>query len=195
MITQENATFGDALDRYEKWCEQRHTQTKDRMSAGSIGENSVTRSASTSPRSRAYAPEDISSPFVQNYVYKKSLNYRALHFELYQQIRLTLQRAVWEELISISPLDVKKVRMPATAAEHENDSDHRGGARPIPRARARRPDECAHPSSHCNITPNDDGRALDVRRHDRGEMAAFNGSNVDFVEALDLRWHHSLSRF
>jgi hypothetical protein len=35
FVTKESATFNDALDGFERWCEQRH-RTKDRMSAGRL---------------------------------------------------------------------------------------------------------------------------------------------------------------
>ena len=192
MITQENATFGDALDRYEKWCEQRY-ETKDRMSAGSMERIGHAIRVHLRPDLGHMLLKDISSPFVQNYVYKKSLNYRALHFELYQQIRLTLQRAVWEELISISPLEVKKVRMPQRPRSTRTIPTIEEG-RALYHALEHEGRTNARISSHCNISRMTTVALSMFGGMTAGEMAGLQWEQVDFVEGL-VTVHHSLSRF
>ena len=108
----------------------------------------------------------ITSQMVQTYVYKKSESYREMHFELYQQIKGTLQRAVWEDLLSISPLDVKKVRMPQRPRSTRTIPTIEEG-RALWQALEHEGRSNARISSHCNITRMTTTRSGDVRRHER----------------------------
>lgn len=151
MITQENATFVDALDRYLKRCEQLH-KAQDRMSAGSLERIHHTIRKHLKPDLGDMLLSKITSPLIEDYIYKKKAQgYRTKHFDIYQTIRSALKRAVWEDLISISPLEVKHVRLPPYP-------ESRTGMPTIEEGRAfwhaleREGRTNARISSHCHIT-------------------------------------------
>ena len=192
MITRENATFGDAIDLYEKWCEQRHA-TGDRMSAGSMERIAHAIRVHLRPDLGHMLLEDFSSPLVQDYVYRKSETYRALHFELYQQIALILDRAVWQDLLSISPLDVKKVRMPQRPRSTRTIPTVEEG-RALYHALEHEGRSNGRISSHCNISRMTTVALSMFGGMRAGEMAGLQWENIDFIERM-ISVRHSLSRY
>ena len=192
LITRENATFADALDRYEKWCEQRRT-ANDRMSAGSLERIRHAIRVHLRPDLGSVLLSGITSPMVQTYVYKKSESYREMHFELYQQIKATLQRAVWEDLRSISPLDVKKVRMPQRPRSTRTIPTIEEG-RALWQALEHEGRSNARISSHCNITRMTTVALAMFGGMSAGEISGLQWEHVNFVEGL-IWVQHSLSRF
>jgi integrase len=111
QVSKANLTFNDAADAYEKWCEQR-LEVHDRMEAGTIARIRFALNTHLRPDLGTVRLMDMTTPMIQEYIYAKAKKYRALHYELYQQIRSVLERAVWLDMLSISPLDVKKMRLP-----------------------------------------------------------------------------------
>ena len=89
----------------------------------------------------------------------------AMHLTSITRSERTLERAVWEDLLSISPLDVKKVRLPARSPKHANMPTIEEGRAFLARPAARRPNQCAHLVS-LQYHQNDERVAFDVRRHE-----------------------------
>lgn len=192
FVTSETATFGDALDRFERWCEQRH-RTQDRMSAGRLAKIRDGIRVHLRPDLGKMLLSEITSPLIQNYVYKKAESYRTTYFELYGQIKLALERAVWERLIGISPLDVQKVRLPEYPASRTNMPTIEEG-RAFWHALLHEGRTNARISEHCNITRLTSVSLAMFGGMGCGEMCGLKWNYVDFIEQ-SIWVEHSYSRY
>ena len=110
-VTKSNLTFNDALDAYEKWCEQRRS-IDDRMSAGTLVRIRHAMKVHLRPELGKVKLKDMTTPMIETYLYTKAEQYKTMHFECYQVTKSALDRAVKLDMLSISPLDVKKIWLP-----------------------------------------------------------------------------------
>ena len=112
-VSKANLTLNDAMDEYEKWCQQR-LAVKDRMEDGTLVKIRDTMRAHLRPDLGTVKLKDMTTPMIQTYLYKKAEKHKTMHSECYQVIKSALDRAVWLDMLSISPLDVKKIWLPPT---------------------------------------------------------------------------------
>jgi integrase len=110
-IPKSALTFADALDAYEKWCEQR-LEVKDRMEAGTLARLRHSMNVHLRPDLGHVYLKDMDTPTVEAYLFEKAKKYRTMHFECYQVIKSALDRAVKIDMLPISPLSVKKIWLP-----------------------------------------------------------------------------------
>ena len=194
QLTQTNATLNDAFDVYLKWCEQLH-KANDRMSAGTLERIRQTIKKHLRPDLGDMLLNKITSPLIEDYIYKKSVGVRCKHFDIYHTLKKALERAVWEDLLSISPLDVKKLRLPPYP-------ESRTGMPTIEEGRAlwhsldREGRVNARISEHCHITRMTSVALSMFGGMSCGEMCGLQWEYVNFTAPIPWIWiEHSQSRY
>ena len=111
LITRENATFGDACNVYENAVVERN-RVKDRMEDGTLFRIQCNLNKHLRPDLGKVLLKELDAPMIRTYVYDKCKKYKTTGHQLFTDIQQVLKEAVWQDMLAISPLDVKKVRLP-----------------------------------------------------------------------------------
>ena len=190
-VGKSNLTFGDALDAYEKWCEQR-LAVRDRMEHGTLVRLRHSMNAHLRPDLGSTPLGKIDAPMVEAYIYKKAEKYKAMPFELYHTIKCALDRAVWEDMISISPLSVKKLRLPPRPKSTRSIPTMEEG-RALWHAIEREGRENARMRPHSHVNRMATTALAMFGGMCAGEIAGLQWEHVDFIDGY-IYVEHSLSR-
>jgi integrase len=110
-LTKANATVNDACDAYEKSVVERN-RVKDRMEDGTLYRIQCNLNKHIRPDLGPMLLSKLDSPMIRTYVYGKCKKYKTTGHQLFTDIQQMLKEAVWQGMLLISPLDVKKVRLP-----------------------------------------------------------------------------------
>ena len=194
QLTQMNATLNDALDVYLEWCEQLH-RANDRMSAGTLERIGQTIKKHLRPDLGYMLLGEIDSPLIEDYIYKKGEGVRCKHFDIYHTLKKALERAVWKDLLLISPLDVKKLRLPPYPESRTTMPTIEEG-RAFWHALLHEGRSNARISSHCNITRMTSVALSMFGGMSCGEMCGLQWEYVNFTAPIPWIWiEHSQSRY
>ena len=110
-LTKANATFNDACDVYENAVVERN-RVKDRMGDDTLARIQSNLKKHLRPDFGTVLLKDLDAPMIKTYIFQKLKEHKFIGYQLFTDIQQVLKEAVWQDMLGISPLDVKKVRLP-----------------------------------------------------------------------------------